>query len=59
MSNNKYVDAPDDIVDAINAAERIDDFLPPPAYFAESLGEEESHYIQSVSEVKAFSKKCR
>jgi hypothetical protein len=40
MSKVDYTDAPTDIADAINAAERIDDFLPSPEHFAEVLSKE-------------------
>jgi len=48
MSKVKYTDAPDDIAKAIDAAERIDNFLPPPEYFTESLVKEKiSLYVDS------------
>jgi predicted DNA binding CopG/RHH family protein len=37
MSKVKYTDAPADVADAIDAAERIDDFLPSPEFFAKAL----------------------
>jgi uncharacterized protein (DUF4415 family) len=40
MSKVDYTDAPADIADAINAAERICDFLPAPEHFAEVLAKE-------------------
>jgi len=59
MSNVKYVDAPDDIAEAIDAAEAIDDFLPPPEYFAESLVKEKiSLYVdaKAVAQFRTYAK---
>jgi len=40
MSKIKYTEAPEDIADAMSVAEAVEDFLPPPEYFAESLAKE-------------------
>ena len=40
MSRVKYTDAPDDISEAISVAEAVEDFLPSPEYFADSLAKE-------------------
>jgi len=53
------MDAPDDIAEAINAAESIDDFLPPPEYFTDSLVKEKiSLYVdaRAVAQFRAYAK---
>lgn len=40
MKTVKYVDAPADIADAIEAAVPVDDFLPSPDYFADKIMKE-------------------
>ena len=40
MKNVKYTNAPEDIADALNVAEPVDDFLPSPEFFAEALAKE-------------------
>ena len=37
---SKYIDAPEEVAEAIAVAEPVVDFLPPPDFFAESLEEE-------------------
>ena len=40
MKNVNYTDAPDDIAEAMMVAEPVEDFLPPPEYFADALAKE-------------------
>ena len=59
MSKSKYTNAQDDIADAINSAEMINDFLPPPEYFTESLVKEKiSLYVdaKALAQYRAYAK---
>jgi len=60
MSKVKYTDAPKDIADALSVAEAVEDFLPPPEYFAEILAKEKiSLNIDAVTvrRFRAYAKK--
>ena len=60
MSKVKYTDAPEDIADALSVAEAVEDFLPPPEYFAEILAKEKiSLNIDAVTvrRFRAYAKK--
>ena len=60
MSNANYVDAPKEIVEAIAVAEPIEDFLPPPEYFAEKLAKEKISLnidARAVARYRAYAKK--
>ena len=54
MSKVKYTDAPKDIADALNVAEAVEDFLPPPEYFAEILAKEKISLNIDAATVRRF-----
>ena len=59
MSIPKYINTPDDITDTINSAEMIDDYLPPPEYFTESLVKEKiSLYVdaKTLAQYRSYAK---
>jgi uncharacterized protein (DUF4415 family) len=59
MSKVKYVDAPGDVAAAIDAAKRIDDFLPAPEFFTKALAKEKISLNvdhQTVEQFRAYAK---
>jgi uncharacterized protein (DUF4415 family) len=59
MSKVKYTDAPRDVAEAMDVAERIDDFLPSPEYFAEVLAKEKISLNvdrRAVEQFRAYAK---
>jgi len=60
MKNVKYTDAPEDIVDALNVAEPVKDFLPSPEFFAEALAKEKISLnidAKTVARFRTYAKK--
>ena len=60
MSRVKYTDAPDDIANAISVAEVVEDFLPSPEYFAESMAKEKISLnidARTVRQFRTYAKK--